>query len=69
MSETRDVRLDRLEKDVREIKAILARLEPLIVRIDERLNSPLPHLATKAVRDEEEEMRRELNELLSGLEQ
>ena len=68
MSETRDVRLDRLEEDVREIKAVLARLEPLIVRIDERLNSQLPHLATKAVLDEEEEIRRELNELLSGLE-
>ena len=68
MSETRDARLDRLEEDVREIKAVLARLEPLIVRIDERLNSQLAHLATKAVLDEEEEIRRELNELLSGLE-
>jgi hypothetical protein len=41
-------RLDRLEQDVGEIKTTLGRLEPLIIRIDERLNSTLPHLATKA---------------------
>jgi hypothetical protein len=33
---------------VREIKTTLARLEPLIIRIDERLTSTLPNLATKA---------------------
>ena len=58
MSELRDLRLDRLEEDVRDIKAVLARLEPLIVRIDERLNGiderfhgverEMGHLATKA---------------------
>jgi len=49
MSEARaEDRLDRLERDVVDIKATLARLEPLIVRIDERLNTELPHLATKA---------------------
>ena len=34
-------RLDRLE-------TTMGRLEPLIIRIDEPLNSTLPHLATKA---------------------
>jgi hypothetical protein len=49
MSEARtEARLDRLEEDVREIKATLRRLEPLIIRIDERLQTELPHLATKA---------------------
>jgi hypothetical protein len=46
MSEARSI--DRIDEDVREIKATLARLEPMIIRIDERLNSTLPHLATKA---------------------
>jgi hypothetical protein len=41
-------RLDHLERDVGEIRATLARLEPLIIRIDERLTAELPHLATKA---------------------
>jgi hypothetical protein len=44
MSEVRDLRLDHLEEDVRDIKATLARLEPMIIRID----TTLPHLATKA---------------------
>ena len=48
MSEARVDRLDRLEEDVREIKATLVRLEPLIIRIDERVHIELPHLATKA---------------------
>jgi hypothetical protein len=43
-----EVRTQHLEDDVRQVKAVLDRLEPLIVRIDERLNSTLPHLATKA---------------------
>lgn len=37
-------RVSRLESDVAEIRAVLARLEPLIIRMDERLS----HLATKA---------------------
>ena len=37
-----------LEEDVRDIKATLKELAPLIVRIDERVRSELPHLATKA---------------------
>lgn len=47
MSELRDLRIDRLEEDVREIKAVLARLEPLVIRIDQRLTSELPQLPTK----------------------
>jgi len=47
MSEARtdqlEGRLDRLEEDVREIKATLVRLEPMINRID----ATLPFLATK----------------------
>ena len=47
MSEVRDLRLDSLEEDVREIKTVLGRLEPLINRIDQRLTSELPELADK----------------------
>jgi hypothetical protein len=43
-----EMRTERVEEDVREIKATLAELMPLIHRIDKRLNSELPHLATKA---------------------
>jgi hypothetical protein len=40
MSEARiEARLDRLEEDAREIKTTLTRLEPLIIRIDERLRA------------------------------
>jgi len=39
-----EIRIDHLEEDVREIKATLIRLEPLIVAI----HAQLPHLATKA---------------------
>jgi hypothetical protein len=49
MSEARtEARLDRIEEDIREIKTTLGRLEPLIIRIDERLKTELPYLATKA---------------------
>jgi hypothetical protein len=45
MSEARaEIRLDHLEQDMREIKTTLARLEPMIIRID----AQIPHLATKA---------------------
>jgi hypothetical protein len=45
MSEARtEIRLEHLEEDMREIKATLARLEPMIIRID----AQIPHLATKA---------------------
>src|SRR6476646_8212005 len=49
MSEARtEDRLGRVEEDIREIKTTLGGLVPLINRIDERLNTALPHLATKA---------------------
>jgi len=41
-------RVARLEEDMRDVKATLARLEPMIVRIDAALTATLPHLATKA---------------------
>jgi hypothetical protein len=39
-----EARIDRLDEDIRGIKATLARLEPIVIRID----ATLPHLATKA---------------------
>jgi lipoate synthase len=39
-----EARVDRLEEDMHEIRAVLGRLEPMINRID----AQLPHLATKA---------------------
>jgi hypothetical protein len=39
-----DARVTRLENNVREVKATLAQMLPMIVRID----ATLPHLATKA---------------------
>jgi hypothetical protein len=39
-----EARVARLEEDVREVKGILARIEPMIIRID----ATMPHLATKA---------------------
>jgi hypothetical protein len=41
-------RVSRLEDDMRDIKAILAQIVPLIVRIDATITARLPHLATKA---------------------
>ena len=37
-------RVARLGDDMREVKAVLARIEPMIIRID----ATIPHLATKA---------------------
>jgi hypothetical protein len=39
-----EARINRLDEDIRDIKASLARLEPIIIRID----ATLPHLTTKA---------------------
>jgi hypothetical protein len=39
-----EARVARLEEDMREVKAILAQMLPMIVRID----ATIPHLATKA---------------------
>jgi hypothetical protein len=52
-----EARVARLEQDMHEVKALLSRLEPLIVRIDAVIGATLPTLATKA----------ELAELGSGL--
>ena len=52
-----EARVARLEQDMHEVKAVLSRLEPLIVRIDAVIGATLPTLATKA----------ELVELGSGL--
>ena len=56
-------RVTRLEDDMAAVKGILGRLEPLIVRMDERLN----HMATKAelqeVRTEIKEVRTEIQEV------
>ncbi len=41
-------RVAHLEEDMRDVKATLARLEPMIVRIDATLTATLPHLATRA---------------------
>jgi hypothetical protein len=41
-------RLDHLERDVGEIRQTLARLAPLIERLDATVAATLPHLATKA---------------------
>ena len=41
-------RVVRPEDEMRDVKATLARLEPMIVRIDATLTTTLPHLATKA---------------------
>jgi hypothetical protein len=41
-------RVAHLEEDMRDVKATLARLEPVIVRMDAALTATLPHLATKA---------------------
>ena len=43
-----EARVTRLEDDVREIKQVLGRLEPMIVRIDATIQATLPTLATKA---------------------
>lgn len=41
-------RVSDLEADMKDVKATLARLEVVLVRVDEQLRSSLPHLATKA---------------------
>jgi hypothetical protein len=41
-------RVARLEGDMSDVKSLLSRLEPMIIRIDATLTSTLPHLATRA---------------------
>jgi hypothetical protein len=43
-----EARVPRLKDDVREVKGILSRLEPVIARIDAVLGATQPMLATKA---------------------
>jgi len=43
-----EVRVTRLEVDMREVKGTLAQMVPVLTRIDATLTSTLPHLATKA---------------------
>jgi hypothetical protein len=43
-----EARVARLEEDMRDVKAILGRLEPMLIRVDEKLTATLPTLATKA---------------------
>jgi hypothetical protein len=57
-------RVARIEGDVRDVKSLLSRLEPMIIRIDATLTSTLPHLATRA---EVTAMRSEINKDISGL--
>jgi hypothetical protein len=57
-------RVGRLEADVRDVKSLLSRLEPVIIRIDVSLTATLPHLATRA---EVTAMRSEVNQDIAGL--
>jgi hypothetical protein len=41
-------RVGRLEGDMRDVKSLLSRLEPIIIRIDATLTATMPHLATRA---------------------
>jgi hypothetical protein len=59
-------RVARLELDMRDVKSLLSRLEPMIIRIDATLTSTLPHLATRAeVSKEISGLRIEMNQKLS----
>jgi len=54
-----ETRISRIEEDIRDIRAILGRLEPMIIRID----AQLAHLATKAeLADLRAELRADLAE-------
>jgi hypothetical protein len=57
-------RVARLEVDMQDVKSVLSRLEPMIVRIDATLTATLPSLATKA---ELTDMRSDLAKDISGL--
>lgn len=59
-----EARVGRLEEDMRDVKATLGRLEPLMIRIDAQLQATLPHLATKA---DLAEVRTELKSDIAGV--
>ncbi len=52
-----ELRVARLEDDMREMKSVLGQIMPILTRIDATLIGTLPHLATKA---ELSELRAEL---------
>jgi SMC interacting uncharacterized protein involved in chromosome segregation len=57
-------RVARLEGDMQDVKSVLSRLEPMIVRIDATLTATLPNLATKAeVADMRSDLTREISDL------
>jgi len=58
-----EVRVTRLEGDMREVKGTLGQMVPVLTRIDATLTSTLPHLATKA---ELADLRSELTSALSA---
>jgi uncharacterized protein YicC (UPF0701 family) len=61
-------RVSRLEDDMQEVKSVLSRLEPMIVRIDATLTATLPNLATKAeVADLRSDMTREMSVLRTDM--
>jgi hypothetical protein len=75
-------RVARLEEDMKDVKSLLSRLEPVIIRIDATLTSTLPHLATRvevgravsdlrvemsSLRVEMSSLRVEMNQKLSDL--
>nr|WP_294553541.1 hypothetical protein [uncultured Rhodopila sp.] len=57
-------RVSQLESDMQEVKSVLSRLEPMIVRIDATLTATLPNLATKA---EVANLRSDMTREISGL--
>ena len=57
-------RVAKLEGDMQDVKSVLSRLEPVIIRIDATLTATLPHLATRAeVHSEVSGLRSEISEL------
>jgi len=58
-----EVRVTRLEGDMREVKGTLGQMVPVLTRIDATLTSTLPHLATKA---ELADLRSELTSALAA---
>ena len=56
---------------MRDVKATLGRLEPMLIRIDAQLQATLPHLATKAeladIKVELADFRSEVRVSLAGL--
>jgi hypothetical protein len=57
-------RVTRLEEDMRDVKSVLSRLEPMIIRIDASLAATLPHLATKV---EVTDLRAEMNQKFAAV--